>query len=112
VKGTRREGSLAGGPERHVERALETGISFHRGSVLGNLEEGSSTGDFKMWAEGGSGNGASLSMGALFREPGGDSFYGAPEGCERKALGMGVSPYGGSVGQPGVGSCTGDYEIC
>jgi hypothetical protein len=35
----------------------------------------------------------------------------APEGYERKALGMGNSPYGGSDGQPGVGSSTGDYEI-
>jgi hypothetical protein len=52
VKGTRREGSLAGDHERHVERALETGISFHRGSALGNLEEGSSTGDLKVWMKG------------------------------------------------------------
>jgi hypothetical protein len=37
---------------------------------------------------------------------------GPPEGYERKALGMVVSPYGGSVGQPGVGSLTGDYEMC
>jgi hypothetical protein len=40
----------------------------------------------------------------------GGSFYGAPEGYERKALGMGISPYGGSDGQLGVGSSTGDYE--
>ena len=46
MKGTWREGSLAGDPERCVEKALETSISFHRGSILGNLEEGSSTGDF------------------------------------------------------------------
>jgi hypothetical protein len=26
-------GSLAGDPEGHVEKALEIGISFHRGSV-------------------------------------------------------------------------------
>ena len=24
---------------------------------------------------------------------------------------MGFSPYGGSIGQPGVGSSTGDFEI-
>jgi len=54
VKETWREGSLAGDPERYVEKALETGISFHRSPVLGNLEEGSSTGDFggsERWEE-------------------------------------------------------------
>ena len=35
VKGTWREDSLAGDPERCVEKALETGISFHRGAVWG-----------------------------------------------------------------------------
>jgi len=40
-----------------------------------------------------------------------DSFAMGPEGYERKALGMGISLYGGSVGQPGVGSSTRDFEI-
>jgi len=31
-------------------------------------------------------------------------------GFERKALGMDISLHGGSVGQPGVGSTTGDFE--
>ena len=31
-------------------------------------------------------------------------------GYERKALGKGISPHGGSVGQPGVGSSNGDFE--
>jgi hypothetical protein len=35
VKGTCREGSLAGDPEGYVEKALETGNSFHRGPVWG-----------------------------------------------------------------------------
>ena len=35
VKGTWREGSLAGDPEGYVEEALEMGISFHRGPVWG-----------------------------------------------------------------------------
>jgi hypothetical protein len=35
VKGTWREGSLAGDPEGYVEKALEMGISFHRGPVWG-----------------------------------------------------------------------------
>ena len=47
VKGTWKEGFLAGDPELYVEKALETGIAFHRGPVLGNLEEGSSSGDFE-----------------------------------------------------------------
>ena len=51
-------------------------------------------------------------MGALLGEPGGGgSFARGPEGCVRKALGMGLSLHGGSVGQPGVGSSTADFEI-
>jgi hypothetical protein len=39
-------------------------------------------------------------MGALLREPGrGGSFANGPEGYERKALEMGISLHGGSVGQ-------------
>jgi hypothetical protein len=45
VKGTQRKGSLAGDPEGCVEKALETVISM--GAPLGNLLEGSSTGDFE-----------------------------------------------------------------
>jgi len=52
VKGTWREGSLAGDSEEHVEKAQETGISFHRGPCLGNLEECSSTEDFERWMKG------------------------------------------------------------
>ena len=33
VKGTWREGSLAGDPERYVKKAMEKGISSHRGAV-------------------------------------------------------------------------------
>jgi hypothetical protein len=36
-------------------------------------------------------------------------FAGGPEDHERKALGMGISLHGGSVGQPEVGSSTGDF---
>jgi hypothetical protein len=75
VKGTGREGSLAGDPERYVEKALETSISLHRGPVLGNLEGGLSTRDFKMWAERGLWErGISLS-GRSFREPGGGGLF-------------------------------------
>jgi len=48
VKGTWSGGSLAGDPEGFAEKALETCISSHRGPTLGNLGEGSSTGDFEM----------------------------------------------------------------
>ena len=48
VKGTWSGGSLAGDPEGFAEKALETCISSHRGPTLGNLGEGSSTGDFVM----------------------------------------------------------------
>jgi hypothetical protein len=48
VKGTWREGSLAGVPGGWVERALETGVCFRR-TLLGNLEEGSSNGNFGRW---------------------------------------------------------------
>jgi len=41
----------------------------------------------------------------------GGSFAKGPEGYERKGLGMGILLYGGSVGQTGVGSSTGDIEI-
>jgi hypothetical protein len=50
--------------------ALETGISLHRGPVLGNLREGSSTRDFKMWAERGLWERGILLYGRSFREPG------------------------------------------
>ena len=35
MKGTWREGSLAGDPEGYVEKALHMGISLHRGPVWG-----------------------------------------------------------------------------
>jgi hypothetical protein len=50
-------------------------------------------------------------MGALLGTWRGGSFARGHEGYERKALGMGISPHGGSVGQPGVGSSAGDFEI-
>jgi len=41
----------------------------------------------------------------------GVSFARGPEGYVKKSLGMGISLHGGSVGQPGVGLSTGDFEI-
>ena len=52
MKGTWREGSFAGDHEGHAEKALETGISSHRGPGLGNLGEGSSTGDLQRCMKG------------------------------------------------------------
>ena len=50
-------------------------------------------------------------MGALLGNlGGGGSFARGPKGYERKGLWMG-SPYGGSFGQPGVDSSTGDFGI-
>ena len=52
-------------------------------------------------------------MGTLLGYPGGGggSFARGPEVYEMKVLGMGISLYGGTVGQPGVGSSTRDFEI-
>jgi len=51
-------------------------------------------------------------MGALFRGTWRGGFFSrGPEVYKRNALGMGISLYGHSVGQPGVGSSTGDFEI-
>ena len=71
MKGTWSGSSLAGDPEGFVEKALETGISSHRDPTLGNLGEGSSTGDFEM-DEGGLVDELppSLFEEALWREPG------------------------------------------
>ena len=52
-----------------------------------------------------------LSMGALLRELGGGLLASGPEVYERKAVEIGIPLYGGSVGQPGVGSSSGDFEI-
>ena len=46
-----REGYLPGDPEGYVEKALETGISFHR-SPSGEPGRGSSNGDFDSWMKG------------------------------------------------------------
>ena len=35
MKGTWKEGALAGDPEGYVEKALETGISFHSSPIWG-----------------------------------------------------------------------------
>ena len=92
VKGTWREGFLAGDPGGYVEKALETGISFHRGLTLGNLEEGSFSGDFERRMKGALGWGFSLSDEALRRGPlGGAPSLGTQEDMFRWSQDMGIS---------------------
>jgi hypothetical protein len=78
VKGTWTEGSPAADPDKYVEKALETAITLHRGPALGNLEEGSSTGDFKMWAERGLWERGIPLYGSSFGEPGGGALFWGP----------------------------------
>jgi hypothetical protein len=98
-------GEFSTGLAYRALRRLRRRASFSTGALLsiiggggGGPPKGNAGGEFK----GGSGNGASLSMEALIGEPGGagGSFARGPEGYERKALGMGISLHGGSVGQP------------
>jgi len=60
--------------------------------------------------EEGSRNWAFLSEEAHCGEPRGRAPLLGTLGYGRKALGTGISLYGGSVGQPGVGYSTGDFE--
>jgi len=48
VKGTWREGSFAGDPEGYVEKALETGIAFHRGPIWGTWRRARLPGNFRV----------------------------------------------------------------
>jgi len=50
-------------------RLWKRSVSLHRGTVGGNMEGGCFAGDFERQVKEGSGNGASLSMGALLGEP-------------------------------------------
>jgi hypothetical protein len=114
MKGTWREGSLAGDPEGYVEKALGTGIFFHRGPTLGNLGEGSSTGDFKRWMKG------ALWMESLsLKRPRGGGLGGAPslgtlEDTFGKSPDAGISLCGGpfvAKGNPAWGGLyAGDYD--
>ena len=68
VKGTWRGGSLAGDPEGYVEKALETGISFHRGPIWGTWRRVHLLGTMRAgWR--GSGDRASLSIEAPLKVP-------------------------------------------
>jgi len=61
--------------------------------------------------KGGSENGASLYGSSVRGTWRGAPFFGGPGGYARKALGTGISLYGGSVGQPGMSSSTGDFDM-
>jgi hypothetical protein len=121
VTGTWREGSLAGDPEGYVKKALEMGISFHRGSIWGNLEEGLSTRDFERWMKGVLGvERLSLSLKRL-RGGGlggrGASSLGTLEDMLRKSPDAGISLHGGPFPPEennlvcGGGSYTGDFYM-
>ena len=60
--------------------------------------------------EGGSRNGLSLSEEAHCEGRRGRAPLLGTLGYERKALGTGISPHWGSIGQYGLGSSTGDFE--
>jgi hypothetical protein len=112
VKGTWREGSPARDPDKYVEKALETGISLHRGPFWGNLEEGSSTRDLKMWMKGARWlKCLSLSL-SLSEEapwgPGGIFFTGDPGRCVKKVSGCRHPSLRGPLCRRGNPICEGD----
>jgi hypothetical protein len=87
---------------------------FPYGPVGRPGEGGPSTGNVDNSLKEGSGYRASLSFyGNSVRGTwrGGSYFARGPERYERKALGTGISLYGGSVGHTGEGSSTRDFEI-
>ena len=93
-----------------VERGSRSGVSLCRSSVDGTWREVSPAGDPEGYIENALETGISSSRGAILGnlEEGG-SFSRDPNDYERKALWMGISPHGGSVGQPGVGISSGDF---
>jgi hypothetical protein len=97
---------------RGLAKALETEtgtflhrglVKYHGGSIHRELYEIVERGLCKL--------GFSLYGSSVRGTWSGGSFAKGPAGYERKALGMGISLPGGSVGQTGVGSSTWDFEI-
>jgi hypothetical protein len=76
VRGTWREGSLAGDPKGYVEKALETGISLHRGPVWGTSRRARLPGTLRVY-EGARGMGC-LSLKRLRRGGLGELLPGDP----------------------------------
>ena len=77
VKGTWREDSLAGDTEGYIEKALEIGISFHRGPVWRTWRRARLSGTLRAGGRG-SGDGASLSTEASWRGPWGELLHCGP----------------------------------
>jgi hypothetical protein len=63
-------GTFTGDFERYVKKALVARIFLHGGHVGGTWRGNFFTGDFERQVKEGSGDGASLSVGALRGEPG------------------------------------------
>jgi len=78
-------------------------VKYHGGSVHWELRKIVERGLWK--------RGISLYGGSVRGTCRGGAFAKGPEGYERKALGMGMSLHGGSVGQTGVRSSTRDFDI-
>jgi hypothetical protein len=64
-EGNLEEGSLAGDPEGYLEKALETGISFHKGSVWETWRRACLLGGFESWMKRLWGWGTALSRGSV-----------------------------------------------
>ena len=84
------------------------GISFHKGPVLGNLEGGSSTGDFERWMRG------VISMeGFSVKRVSAEGLWGVLLywGPWKKAQDTGISLHSGNFGKPGRDSLVWNFEL-
>jgi hypothetical protein len=70
---------------------------------LGKMGGGGVTGYFEIWWKKGSGNGATVSTGALLAERGRGTFTGDLESVLRRVLETGISLQWGPFGKPGRG---------
>ena len=95
VKRTWRESSLAGDPEGYVEKALETGISFHRGPVWRTWRRARLLGTFRDGWKGLWGWSISLWKCSVEGTLGGSSFNGDPGRYVKKSPDMGIPLHGG-----------------
>ena len=93
MKGTWREGSLAGDPEGYVEKALETGISFHKGPVWGTWSKACLPGTTRAGWRGLWGWSISLCRGFVEGASGGAPSLGTLEDMLRRSPETGISLY-------------------
>ena len=91
VKGTWRKGSLAGDPEGYVEKALEMGISFHRGPIWGTWRRAHLLGTFQSWMKGLWGWSISLYRGSVEGASGGAPLLWTLQDMLRNSPDMGIS---------------------